>query len=54
MRVLVRPSRQIMSYAIRHDLYVESNPVVEVDRIPRQIAKPQALDTASLEASGRR
>ena len=36
--------RQVMSYAIRHDLYVESNPVAEVDRIPRTVAKPQACD----------
>ncbi|MCC3280708.1 site-specific integrase [Arthrobacter sp. zg-Y40] len=42
--------RQMMSYAIRHDLYVESNPVAEVDRIPRKVVKPRALDTASLEA----
>ena len=42
--------RQTMSYAIRHDLYMESNPVAEVDRIPRKVTKPQALDATSLEA----
>ena len=40
---------QMMSYAIRLDLYVEGNPVAAVTRIPRKVVKPKALDTASLE-----
>lgn len=40
--------RQVMSYAIRQDLYTESNPVAEVDRIPRKKRKPEALDLSTL------
>ncbi|MGO4650733.1 tyrosine-type recombinase/integrase [Arthrobacter sp. 2RAF22] len=40
--------QQIMSYAIRHDLYVGGNPVREVDRVNRPRKKPVALSAATL------
>ncbi|MDQ0729406.1 tyrosine-type recombinase/integrase [Arthrobacter sp. B1I2] len=39
---------QIMSYAIRHDLYVGGNPVREVDRLNRPRKKPVSLSAATL------
>jgi len=33
--------KQIMSYAVRHDLYIWGNPVVEVDRLRKPRKKPR-------------
>ncbi|MHA7297666.1 tyrosine-type recombinase/integrase [Pseudarthrobacter sp. MDT3-1] len=41
--------QQIMSYAIRHDMYVGGNPVREVDRIERPRKKPVGLSEATLQ-----
>lgn len=39
---------QILSYAIRHDLYTDSNPVRDVDRLVKPKKKPQGLTEATL------
>ncbi|MDJ0354474.1 site-specific integrase [Pseudarthrobacter sp. PH31-O2] len=41
--------KQIMSYAIRHDLYAGDNPVTEVDRLGRVQKKPVGLSDATTE-----
>lgn len=41
--------KQILSYAIRHDLYTDSNPVVDVDRVARPKKKPQGLSQTTLD-----
>lgn len=40
--------KQIMSYAIRHDLYVGDNPVREVDQLSQVRKKPVGLSAATL------
>ncbi|MDR6623424.1 site-specific integrase [Sinomonas atrocyanea] len=40
---------QILSYAIRHDLYTDSNPVHDVDRMVRPKKIPKGLTAATLE-----
>ncbi|MEW1813069.1 tyrosine-type recombinase/integrase [Pseudarthrobacter phenanthrenivorans] len=40
--------RQIMSYAVRHDLYVWGNPVVEVDRLRKSRKKPVGLSESTV------
>lgn len=40
---------QVLSYAIRHDLYTDSNPVRDVDRLVKPKKKPQRLTEATLE-----
>lgn len=41
--------KQIMSYAIRHDLYVGDNPVREVDQLRQIRKKPVGLSAATLQ-----
>lgn len=41
--------KQIMSYAIRHDLYAGDNPVTEVDRLGRVQKKPVGLSDETTE-----
>jgi integrase len=40
--------KQIMSYAVRHDLYIWGNPVVEVDRLRKPRKKPLGLSNSTL------
>ncbi|AUZ33635.1 integrase [Arthrobacter sp. PGP41] len=40
--------KQIMSYAVRHDLYVWGNPVVEVDRLRKPRKKPVGLSESTV------
>lgn len=40
--------KQIMSYAVRHDLYIWGNPVVEVDRLRMPRKKPLGLSETTL------
>lgn len=40
--------KQIMSYAVRHDLYIWGNPVVEVDRLRKPRKKPLGLSETTV------